>query len=230
MPPKFLEVPSLSEGLQRRLQALPALPLVVLDKDPAWLSILKNGERSLNWPLLQMDPESGWMHHLQQHPQLRPGGWVWSPGETRLPNLPHGWRQLAPPWSTLGRWLLKSQSLKSRHVGLFAPPELALEGLVGWLTRQGASLSWCDDHSRHLGSQLRLCDVLIFFPGFESVIEAHQLSAAGMLIDLRPGAAGLSGSALQTTLQAYCDTGRGALHMLLPCLAIAQQETLIGLA
>ncbi len=43
MPPKFLEVPSLSDALQRRLQALPSLPLVVLDKDPAWLGYLKNG-------------------------------------------------------------------------------------------------------------------------------------------------------------------------------------------
>lgn len=219
MPPKFLEVPKLSDALQRRLQALPSLPLVVLDKDPAWLGYLKNGERSLNWPLLQMDPEGAWMERLQQHPQLRPGGWIWSPREVRLANLPHGWRQLAPPWSILGRWLLKPQSLKARHVGLLAPPECGLEGLAGWLTRQGASLTWCDDHSRHLGSQLRLCDVLVLFPGFESVIEAHRLSAGGILIDLRPGASGLSGSALQTTLQAYCDAGRGALHMLLPCLA-----------
>ena len=72
--------------------------------------------------------------------------------------------------------------------------------------------------------------MLILFPGFESVLEAHQLSAGGTLIDLRPGAAGLSGSAMQTTLQVYSDAGRGALHMLLPCLALAQQETLIGLA
>ncbi|MBN9419968.1 MAG: hypothetical protein J0I12_31220 [Candidatus Eremiobacteraeota bacterium] len=176
-----------------------------------------------------MDPQSSWLERLQQHPQLRPGGWIWSPREVRLANLPHGWRQLAPPWAALGRWLLKSQSLKARHVGLFAPPESGLEGLVGWLTRQGASVSWCDDQSRHLGSQLRLCDIMVFFPGFETAVEAHQLSAGGMLLDLRPGAS-LGGSALQTTLQAYSDAGRGALHMLLPCLALAQQDTLIGLA
>jgi len=230
MPPKFLEVPVLSEALQRRLQALPALPLVVLDEDPGWLGWLKQGDRSLNWPLLQMDPGSDWLERLQQHPQLRPGGWLWSPGDQRLPNLPHGWRQLQPPWATLGRWLLKSQNLKARHVGLLAPPECALDSLAGWLTRQGASLSWCDDNSRHLGSQLRLCDVLLVFPGFQTVLEAHHLSAGGILVDLRPGAAGLAGSALQTTLQGYSDAGRGALHMLLPCLALAQQETLIGLA
>ncbi|MBS2036214.1 hypothetical protein JST97_14585 [bacterium] len=219
MPPKFLEVPALSEVLQRRLQALPSLPLVVLDSDPGWLSHLKNGDRSLNWPLLQMDPQTEWLDRLQQHPQLRTGGWIWSPGEIRLPPLPHGWRQLAPPWSVLGRWLLKAQNLKARHVGLLAPPEAALEGLVGWLMRQGASLTWCDERSRHLGSQLRLCDVIVVFPGFQAELEAYQLSAGGILIDLRPGAAGLSGSALQATLQGYCDASRGALHMLLPCLA-----------
>lgn len=230
MPPKFLEVPSMSEVLQRRLQSLPSLPLVVLDSDPLWLGHLKNGDRSLSWPLLQMDPKSEWLERLQQHPQLRTGGWVWSPREAKLPQLPHGWRQLAPPWAALGRWLLKGQNLKARHVGLLAPPEAALEGLAGWLTRQGASMSWCDERCRHLGSQLRLCDILIVFPGFESELEAHQLSAGGMLIDLRPRAAGLRSSALQATLQVYCDAGRGALHMLLPCLLMAQQETLIGLA
>ncbi|MFN8606534.1 MAG: hypothetical protein U0931_03315 [Vulcanimicrobiota bacterium] len=219
MPPKFLEVPSMSEVLQRRLQAIHPLPLVVLDHDSAWLNHLKNGDRSLSWPLLQMDPRSEWLERLQQHPQLRPGGWVWSPAETRLSQLPHGWRQLPPPWSALSRWLLKGQSLKARHVGLFAPPEAGLEGLVGWLMRQGASLTWCDQRSRHLGSQLRLCDILIAYPGFEMELEDHQLSAGGILIDLRPGACGLGGSALQATLQVYSDASRGALHMLLPCLA-----------
>lgn len=219
MPPKFLEVPAISEVLQRRLQALPSLPLVVLDSDPAWLSYLKNGDRSTGWPLLQLDPRADWLEPLQQHPQLRTGGWLWCPSEIGLPQLPHGWRQLPPPWSALARWLLRAQNLKARHIGLFAPPEAALDGLVGWLMRQGASLCWCDERSRHLGSQLRLCDVLVVFPGFGMELEAHQLSAGGTLIDLRPGCSGLSGSALQTTLQGYSDASRGALHMLLPCLA-----------
>lgn len=230
MPPKIIESPTPSEALQRRLKAVPAAPLVVLDENPIWLTILKQGDRSLPWPLLQMDPNSDWLERISQHPQLRPGGWLWSPGMRSVPVLPHGWRSLQPPWACLARWMLKELPLKGRHVGLLAPPECALENLVAWLPRQGASLSWCDDNCRHLGNQVRLCDLLVLFPGFNTTLEAHQVSAGTALLDLRPEGTSLVGNALYSSLSAFGNAASGALDALLVSLALAQQETLIELA
>ena len=147
-----------------------------------------------------------------------------------VPVLPHGWRSLQPPWACLARWMLKELPLKGRHVGLLAPPECALENLVAWLPRQGASLSWCDDNCRHLGNQVRLCDLLVLFPGFNTTLEAHQVSAGTALLDLRPEGTSLVGNALYSSLSAFGNAASGALDALLVSLALAQQETLIELA
>jgi hypothetical protein len=233
VPPKKIDSPAPSQALQRRLKSLPAAPLVILDENPIWLTLLKQGERSIPWALLQMDPQSDWSERLQQHPQLRAGGWLWSPTRQTRPGpagLPPGWRSLQPPWAWLARWLLKELPLKGRHVGLLAPADCALENLVAWLPRQGASISWCDDNCRHLGSQLRLSDLVVVFPGFQQTLEAHQLTVGTALLDLRPDSQGLAGSALHTTLSAFGDASTGALEALLASLVLAQQETLIELA
>lgn len=227
---KIIESPAFSEALARRLKGLNQAPLVVLDDNPLWLTLLKEGERSLPWALVQMSPASDWIEHLSKHPQLRSGGWLWSPAGRSWPGLPSGWKVLSPPWAWLGMWLLRALPLQGRHVGLLAPAECALENLVGWLPRQGASLSWCDDNSRHLWNQVRLCDVLVIFPGFSSELEAHGVTAGTILIDLRPGRRGLAGNALSTVLSGYGDASTGALRALLPGLALSQQETLIELA
>lgn len=223
---KIIESPAFSEGLQKRLKGLSQATLVVLDDDPIWLNLLKLGERSLPWVVVQVSPSAGdWW----KHPQLRAGGWVWSP-QGQAPALPSGWKVLGQPWAWLAMWLLKGLALKSRHLGLLAPASCSLENLVGWLPRQGASLSWCDDNSRHLWNQVRLCDILVIFPGFLGELEAHGVTAGTVLLDLRPGRRGLTGSALQTVLSGYGDASTGALQALLPSLALSQQETLIDLA
>lgn len=161
-------------------------------------------------------------------------GVLWWAGPGSPPPLPAGWKPLRQPWVRLARWLLDGQRLRHRHVGIVAPAWCELDALCGWLLKEQASVTWCDDNSRHLNSQLRLSDIVLVFPGADVLLEARHLAAGATLIDMRPGSA-VVGSALQITLGAYADESTGALAPLLSCLALgwpslAQQETLIGLA
>lgn len=228
LPLRPLSGPSL-----RALQTIPAQTLLVATFDFRLAEALKSAPQIVPWtPVVHaLPPEPNW---LERAAKTYRGGVVWWAGPGPLAALPQGWKPLRQPWTRLARRLLDGQRLRHRHVGLVAPAWCDLEGLCGWLLREGASLAWCDDGNRHLLSHLRLCDIVMVFPGAELNLEARHLAAGATLIDLRPGSR-IAGTALELTLGAYADAYTGALSPLLACLAlgwppVAQQETLIGLA
>jgi hypothetical protein len=217
----------------RALQTVPPQNLLVPAFDFRLVDALKSGPQVVPWtPVAQpLPPEPAW---LERASKTSRSGVIWWAGPGSAPPPPSGWKLLRQPWVRLARWLLDGQRLRHRHVGIVAPAWCELEALCGWLVREKASVSWCDDSSRHLWSQLRLCDVVLVFPGTDLCLEARHLAGGTTLIDMRPGSA-VAGSALELTLGAYCDAASGALAPLLGCLALgwpalAQQETLIGLA
>ncbi len=231
---------TLPESVARRLKSLPPSPLLLLDhEDSPWMHHLKVGTRHLAWlPVLYSGPTEGdevdLADRLAHHPQLRQGGYAWMPGSGQVrPPLPQKWRYLPHPWSYLARWVLGQVALRGRQVAVVGPASSGLETLAGWLVGQGASLSWCDDHSRHLWSQLRLCDVVLLFPGCATQVEACHLSAGGVFLDFRPTVPAVAGSATEMIVTRYADAASGSLDLLLASLAmgmVAQQETMFELA
>lgn len=225
MPSAILDNPAPSGTLARRLAALPAAPLLLVDGAPLWNEALASGTRWLPWSAHSCSSKA-LPDVLERAAGGRAAGAVWWPDGPRRLALPAGWRWLPPPWTRLARWYLEGLPLSGRHVTLLAPAHRALDPLCAWLMRQGASVTWCDGSSRHLWSCLRLSDIALVFAGFDWELEARHLAAGATLIDFRPGHS-VGRSALQITLGSYADAESGSLTALLPCLAmgwLAQQE------
>lgn len=217
---KLLPPPSLPEGLQKRLKKLPGAPLLVLDEPVRWQPVLRHGSLPMPWvPVWLEHRTEGWEERLSQHPQLRQGGYYWSPGSPEETALEAHWKRLPAPWTQLARWYLQDLTVAGRHVTLLGPDFCRLEPLTGWLLRRGASVTWTGDNSRHLANQLRLSDIVVLFPGFTTLLEAHQVQPDSIWLDFRPDSPSIAGSALEVTLSGYTDASEGSLDHLLPALA-----------
>lgn len=237
---RLLETPTLPTGLLDQLKNLAPPPLLLIDhEESTWSPFLKASPVPPRWwTVLYSGPAEGenpeLNEQLRQHPKLRQGGVAWAPESpgARL-QLPARWKFLPPPWSVLAGWYLNTMSLKGKHVTLVAGPESGLENLTSSIGRQGASLSWCQDNSRHLWSQLRLSDVVMVFPGCQLPLEASLFNAGVTLLDFRPESPPMQGSALGMLVQAYQDAHSGLLDLLPAALAISlisRKETLSRLA